>query len=37
LHEAVVPTWQVPAPSHFPAAVAVPEAQLFMPQTVPEA
>jgi hypothetical protein len=37
LHDAVVPAWQVPRPSHLPAAVAVPEVQLFMPQTVPEA
>jgi hypothetical protein len=37
LHVAVVPAWQVPVPSHLPAAVAVPDVQLLMPQTVPEA
>ena len=37
LQGAVVPAWQVPRPSHLPAAVAVPEVQLFMPQTVPDA
>jgi hypothetical protein len=33
----VAPAWQVPAPSHLPAAVAVPAVQPFVPHTVPEA
>ena len=37
LHDDVVPAWQVPAPSHLPAAVATPEAQLFVPHTMPAA
>ena len=37
LHDDVAPAWQVPAPSHLPAAVATPAAQLLVPQTVPDA
>jgi hypothetical protein len=37
LHIEVVPAWQVPAPSHLPAAVASPAVQAFVPQTVAEA
>jgi len=31
------PGWQVPAPSHFPAAVWLPAVQVPAPQTVPDA
>jgi hypothetical protein len=37
LQDDIVPAWQVPVPSHLPAAVASPAAQLFVPQTVPAA
>ncbi len=37
LQDEVAPAWQVPAPSHLPAAVATPAAQVFVPQVVPEA